>query len=76
MITLLTITDPHFSGVNPKAYMGSYKQDILSILAECAEIAYDQQCHAVLIPGDLTHSHIMSTSVRWCRKKITALVGG
>jgi DNA repair exonuclease SbcCD nuclease subunit len=62
-INLLTITDPHFSGVNPKAYIESYKNDILSILTECADLAREHQCAAVLIPGDITHSHIMSTAV-------------
>ncbi len=59
----LTITDLHFSGVNPGAYIGSYKQDILSALAECAELARLHNCDAVLMPGDITHSHIMSTAV-------------
>lgn len=63
MIKLLTIGDPHFSGTGPRAYKGNYKADILAILHECAELAYDHQCQAVLIPGDLTHSHIMSTAV-------------
>jgi len=62
-INFLTITDPHFSGVSPKAYIGSYKQDILSVLAECADLAREHQCAAVLMPGDITHSHIMSTAV-------------
>jgi DNA repair exonuclease SbcCD nuclease subunit len=62
-INLLTITDPHFSGTSPRAYIGSYKNNCLAILAECAELAQQHQCHAVLIPGDLTNSHIMSTPV-------------
>lgn len=65
-INFLTITDPHFAGVGPKAYLpnpAAYKQDQLNILAECAELAKEYQCHAVLMPGDLTNSHIMSTPV-------------
>lgn len=66
MINFLTITDPHFAGVGPKAYLpnpGAYKQDILTILSECADLAKEYNCAAVLIPGDLTNSHIMSTAV-------------
>lgn len=62
-IKLLTIGDPHYSGTGPRAYKGNYKADILAILQECAELATEHQCAAVLIPGDLTHSHIMSTAV-------------
>lgn len=65
-INLLTITDPHFAGVGPKAYLpnpATYKLDALSILAECAQLAKEHNCAAVLIPGDLTNSHIMSTAV-------------
>lgn len=65
-INFLTITDPHFAGVGPMAYLpkpGAYKQDILAILQECAELAKEYNCAAVLLPGDLTNSHIMSTAV-------------
>ncbi len=62
-IKLLTIGDPHYSGTGPRAYKGNYKADILAILQECAELARDEKCNAVLMPGDLTHSHIMSTAV-------------
>lgn len=65
-INFLTITDPHFAGVGPKAYLpnpAAYKQDQLSILAECADLAKENNCAAVLMPGDLTNSHIMSTAV-------------
>lgn len=66
MIKFLTITDPHFAGVGPKAYLpnpGAYKQDILAILSECADLAKEHSCAAVLMPGDLTNSHIMSLAV-------------
>lgn len=66
MINFLTITDPHFAGVGPKAYLpnpGAYKHDILAILSECADLAKEHNCAAVLMPGDLTNSHIMSTAV-------------
>lgn len=63
MIKLLTIGDIHFSGTGPAAYRGNYKADILDLLAECTELAEKHECAAVLIPGDLTHSHIMSTAV-------------
>lgn len=66
-INFLTITDPHFAGVGPKAYLpnpAAYKQDQLNILLECAELAKEYQCHAVLMPGDLTNSHIMSDRVK------------
>lgn len=65
-INFLTITDPHFAGVGPKAYLpnpAAYKQDQLNILLECAELAKEHNCAAVLLPGDLTNSHIMSTPV-------------
>lgn len=74
MIKLLTIGDPHFSGKGPDAYLpnpAAYKNDGLSILAECAELARIHNCAAVLIPGDFTHSHIMSTAVQ--RELVEAL---
>lgn len=62
-IKLLTIGDLHFSGKGPAAYIGDYKQDLLNILAECADLARGHSCAAVLLPGDITHSHIMSLPV-------------
>lgn len=62
-IKLLTIGDLHFAGRGPAAYRGDYKADLLEILHECAYLAYDNQCVAVLMLGDLTHSHVMSTAV-------------
>lgn len=66
MINLLTITDPHHSGKGPEVYLpnpAAYKQDSLALLSECAELAKYHKCSAVLIPGDLTHSHEMTRRV-------------
>jgi DNA repair exonuclease SbcCD nuclease subunit len=65
-IKLLTIGDLHYAGIGPKAYLpnsAAYKQDQLNIMAECAELAFDNHCNAVLLPGDITHSHVMSLPV-------------
>ncbi|KJR97984.1 MAG: hypothetical protein VR68_11825 [Peptococcaceae bacterium BRH_c4a] len=66
-INLLTITDPHHSGKGPEAYLpnpAAYKQDGLNILTECAELAREHNCAAVLIPGDVTDTHLMSDRVK------------
>ena len=56
MIRLLFIGDVHFRGNSPKARTDNYPDAIKAKLRECWSIAAQNNCSAVICPGDLLDS--------------------
>lgn len=58
----LFIGDLHYSGVNPENYISNYKEDFYAQMMEVKEIVFNMCVDAILTPGDIFNSHIVSNT--------------
>jgi exonuclease SbcD len=64
MINLLYVGDPHFRGTNPRNRKDDYKAAWILKMQEVFDLVVKHQCKAVIFPGDLLDTPIISDGLK------------